>query len=25
MTRMKDPRYRHPFYWAGFIIVGRGE
>ncbi|MFN0086498.1 MAG: CHAT domain-containing tetratricopeptide repeat protein, partial [Blastocatellia bacterium] len=22
---MKDNRYRHPFYWAGFIIVGRGE
>lgn len=19
---MKDPRYRHPFYWAGFILVG---
>lgn len=19
---MKDPRYRHPFYWAGFIVVG---
>jgi len=22
MTVMKDPRYRHPFYWAGFIVVG---
>jgi CHAT domain-containing protein/tetratricopeptide (TPR) repeat protein len=20
---MKDPRYRHPFYWAGFVLVGR--
>jgi len=19
---MKDPRYRHPFYWAGFVLVG---
>ncbi|MGH9958269.1 MAG: CHAT domain-containing protein, partial [Pyrinomonadaceae bacterium] len=19
---MKDQRYRHPFYWAGFILVG---
>jgi len=19
---MKDPRYRHPFYWAGFIVMG---
>jgi CHAT domain-containing protein len=22
LTIMKDGRYRHPFYWAGFIIVG---
>jgi CHAT domain-containing protein/Tfp pilus assembly protein PilF len=22
MSVMKDPRYRHPFYWAGFIVVG---
>lgn len=21
-TLMKDPRYRHPFYWAGFIVMG---
>jgi CHAT domain-containing protein len=21
---MKDSRYRHPFYWAGFIVIGRG-
>jgi CHAT domain-containing protein len=20
---VKDPRYRHPFYWAGFVLVGR--
>jgi CHAT domain-containing protein len=19
---MKDQRYRHPFYWAGFVLVG---
>ena len=19
---MKDPRFRHPFYWAGFIVIG---
>lgn len=18
---LKDPRYRHPFYWAGFVLV----
>jgi len=22
MTLMKNPAYRHPFYWAGFISVG---
>jgi CHAT domain-containing protein/Tfp pilus assembly protein PilF len=21
---MRNPRYRHPFYWAGFILVGDG-
>jgi CHAT domain-containing protein/Tfp pilus assembly protein PilF len=21
----KQARYRHPFYWAGFVLVGRGE
>ena len=21
---MKDPQYRHPFYWAGFVMVGTG-
>jgi CHAT domain-containing protein len=20
---LKDSRYRHPFYWAGFVLVGR--
>jgi len=19
---LKDPRYRHPFYWAGFVLIG---
>ena len=19
---LKDARYRHPFYWAGFVLVG---
>ena len=18
----KDPRFRHPFYWAGFVVMG---
>lgn len=22
---MKDQRYRHPFYWAGFVVVGSNE
>jgi len=22
LSVMKDPAYRHPFYWAGFIVVG---
>jgi CHAT domain-containing protein/lipoprotein NlpI len=22
---MKNDRYRHPFYWAGFIIIGNNE
>jgi CHAT domain-containing protein/tetratricopeptide (TPR) repeat protein len=25
LEMMKNERYRHPFYWAGFIIVGGGE
>ncbi len=20
---MNDPRYRHPFYWAGFVLLGK--
>jgi CHAT domain-containing protein len=24
LTVMHKPEYRHPFYWAGFIIVGQG-
>ena len=19
-----NPRYRHPFYWAGFVVIGSG-
>jgi len=19
---LKDPQYRHPFYWAGFVLLG---
>lgn len=22
LKSMNDPRYRHPFYWAGFVIIG---
>lgn len=25
ITLMKDQRYRHPFYWASFVIVGSNE
>ena len=24
LTLMKDPRFRDPFYWAGFVVVGAG-
>ncbi len=24
LKTMKDQRYRHPFYWAGFVLVGIG-
>jgi len=23
LSLIKDSRYRHPFYWAGFVLVGR--
>jgi CHAT domain-containing protein/Tfp pilus assembly protein PilF len=23
LRMLKNPRYRHPFYWAGFVLVGR--
>jgi CHAT domain-containing protein len=22
---MKDARYKHPFFWAGFVIIGDGR
>ncbi|MDQ2856881.1 MAG: CHAT domain-containing protein, partial [Acidobacteriota bacterium] len=22
---MADPKYRHPFYWSGFVVVGDGQ
>lgn len=22
---MKEPRYRHPFFWAGFVMIGNGN
>ncbi len=25
LSLMKDARYRHPFYWAGFVMVGSNE
>ncbi|CAN5882533.1 CHAT domain-containing protein [soil metagenome] len=25
LKTMKDPRYRHPFYWAGFVMIGDGN
>jgi CHAT domain-containing protein/Tfp pilus assembly protein PilF len=25
LDMMRDPRYRHPFYWAGFVLVGDGS
>jgi CHAT domain-containing protein len=24
MNLMSDPKYRHPFYWSGFVVVGNG-
>ena len=23
LTLLKDDRYRHPFYWAGFVMIGK--
>jgi len=23
MSLMKDPRYRHPYFWAGFVLIGK--
>src|SRR4030095_2225871 len=23
LSLMKDPRYRHPYFWAGFVMIGR--
>jgi CHAT domain-containing protein/tetratricopeptide (TPR) repeat protein len=25
LKTMKDQRYRHPFYWAGFVMIGNGN
>ena len=24
LTVMKNPTYRHPFYWSGFVLMGLG-
>jgi hypothetical protein len=24
LTLLKDVRYRHPFYWADFVMIGNG-
>jgi CHAT domain-containing protein len=24
LKSMRDPRFRHPFYWAGFVMIGKG-
>src|SRR6185437_9437852 len=23
LSLMKDPRYRHPYFWAGFVMIGK--
>ena len=25
LSVMKKPQYRHPFYWAGFVLIGNGS
>ena len=25
LSLMRKPEYCHPFYWAGFVLVGDGE
>jgi CHAT domain-containing protein len=25
LTLMRQSRYSHPFYWAGFVVVGDGR
>ena len=25
LTLLRSPQYRHPFYWAGFVVVGDGR
>jgi CHAT domain-containing protein/tetratricopeptide (TPR) repeat protein len=25
LALMKEPRYRHPFFWAGFLMIGDGS
>lgn len=24
LSLMKEPRYRHPYFWAGFVLIGKG-
>jgi CHAT domain-containing protein len=24
LSRIKEPHHRHPFYWAGFVMIGNG-
>jgi CHAT domain-containing protein len=25
LSVMRRPEYRHPFYWAGFVLIGDGR